>query len=364
MSHRRHRLKRLGFIGSVEQLDQRVLLTMGPVAPVTPAPTAVQTIPLAPAVSPVFTQAFQADMARLDAQFIGQAQALDNLLIARIDHYEAIFASGAATTDARIERALGHGSTVRFVRTASLSPLFNAEVARQEAFFNTKAARLSSGFQNQMSALASVFGQASAQFAAPATAFSGNVQAAATAFSNEVSSALTSVATSFANGSAALSSLVRDPGTAALTQSQTGATLPSAGGTGSASTGTIGAGVVPPFAQVFNSAFTQALNTVTANIQGISSGLQQNFGAFQTQFATNVSSLTSSFALSPFGTFSALPNYLMSTGAIAGSGGALASLTGGAFGTSGSAGTSIGTTAAGPGTAGGNTGATIPTTGP
>jgi len=353
MSHRKHRSNLRNFIGSVEQLDPRVLLTVGPIAPVAPAPSAIQTIPVAAAVSPVSTQAFQADMSRLDEQFISQAQALDDLLIARIEHYQGIFASAAASTDARMELVLKHGSRMRAVRTSALSPLFNAEVAHQEAFFNTKATRLSISFQAQTAALAGGFEQASAQFATPAAAFAGNVQAAGTAFSNEVSSALTSVATGFENGSAALNTLFRNPGTASLSQSQFGVRPSSAGSAGSAPAGTIGAGVVPPFSQVFNSAFTQALGTVTANIQSVTAGLQQNFGSFQTQFTTNVSSLTNSFALSPFGTFAPLPAFEMSTGTFAGSGDTGTSVTGNGAGSS-SATTPVGSTG-GTGTAGGGT---------
>ena len=188
MSHRTNRSERRSFVGSVEQLDQRLLLTMGPVAPVAPAPSTVQTIPAVTTVNPVFTLAYQADVARVDAEFIGQAQALDNLLVARIEHFDALFAQGVTSTVARVERVQTHGSKIRIIRHAGLSPLFNAQFASQEAFFNNKAARLSSEFQNQLSTLANIFGQTNAQFAIPSSAFSGNLQSAATAFSSEVSS--------------------------------------------------------------------------------------------------------------------------------------------------------------------------------
>ena len=292
-------------------------------------------------------------MGRLDEEFIAQAQALDNLLIARIEHYQGILTSAAASTDARMERVLEHGSRLRAVRTSGLSPLFNAEFAHQEAFFNTKAIHLSISFQSQTAALTAEFEQASTQFATPAAAFGDNVQAAGTAFSTEVSSALTSVATSFENGSAALNSLFRNPGTASLSQRQIAVTPSSAGSVGSAPTGTIGVGVVPPFSQVFNSAFTQALGTVTANTQSVTAGLQQNFGSFQTQFTTNVSSLTSSFALSPFGAYSTLPAFQTSAGMFAGLGDTSSSFTGNGAGSS-SATTPVGSTG-GTGTAGGGT---------
>ena len=328
MSHRENIFRRRSFIGSVEPLDQRVLLTMGPVATVAPAAAAVQTIPTVATVSPIFTLAYEAAVARVDAEFIGQAQALDNLLIARIEQYEAVFAHGVTAGAARVQHVHTHGSRIRIARHAGLSPLFNAQFASQEAFFNAKAVRLSLAFQGQLATLADQFGQVSALFAIPASAFSSNVQAAATAFSSEVSSALSSVATSFQTGTAAL----------------TGST---AGG--------LGLGVAPS-GQVFTSAFTQALNSVSANIQSVSAGLQQNFDSLQTQFATNVASLTSSFGATPFGLFSALPNYTFPTGAFPGSVAGGTSLTSGGSGTGVLTGT-LGGSPAGPGTAGGNTGA-------
>ena len=158
--------------------------------------------------------------------------------------------------------------------------MFNAEFAHQEAFFNTKAIRLTFGFENQMSALSSEFEQASTLFAAPALQFDGNIRAASTAFSNEISGALTSVATTFSNGSAALNALLRNPATA-----------------------TAGAGVLPG-SEVFGSAFTQLLGAVTTDIEGVTSGVQQYFGSFQTQFEANVSSLMASFAASSLGSSS------------------------------------------------------------
>ena len=213
-------------------LDQRVLLTTVPVVSV---PSSVQSISFTAPVSSTDSQAFQTDMARLNDEFIGQAQALDNLLIARIDHYQGLLLSGATSSSARVERALEPGARSRIVRTSAISPLFNAEFARQEAFFNTKAIRLTFGFEDQMSALSSEFEQANAQFAAPALQFDGNIQAASTSFSNEVSGALTSVATTFSNGSAALDALLRNPATA------------------SAGTGVLTGSLV------FSSAFTQLL---------------------------------------------------------------------------------------------------------
>ena len=73
---------------------------------------------------------------------------------------------------------------------------------------------------------------------------------------------------------------------------------------------------MPTFPQTFNSAFTQALGGLTANLQGITSALQQDFGPFQTQFTTNVSSLTTSFNLSPFGSFGVIPAFTTNTSAI------------------------------------------------
>ncbi len=280
MNNRTHSSNRRRLIGSVEALDQRVLLTTVPVAPVTPVPSNVQSISLPPAVSSTVIQAFQTDMARLNDEFIGQAQALVNLLIARIDHYQGLLVSGATSSSTRVERALEPGAKSRILRTPAISPLFNAEFAHQEAFFNTKAIRLTFGFENQMSALSSEFEQASTLFAAPALQFDGNIQAASTAFSNEISGALTSVATTFSNGSAALNALLRNPATA-----------------------TTGAGVLPG-SEVFGSAFTQLLGAVTTDIEGVTSGLQQTFGSFQTQFGASVSSLMASFAASPLGSSS------------------------------------------------------------
>ena len=159
MRHRKPQSSKRRFAARVEQLDERTLLTMGPVAPVasvtpaTAAPSTVQTIPFTPFVSPALTQGFQTQMARLDQEFIGQAQGLNNLLIARIDHYQAILAGAASSAGVRVERVVGRGSRVRIVRTATISPLINAEIAHQEAFFNTKAARLAIGFQNQVATL-------------------------------------------------------------------------------------------------------------------------------------------------------------------------------------------------------------------
>jgi hypothetical protein len=333
MIHRAHRSAKRRFIASVDQLDNRLLLTVGPVASVTPSATAAQSVPVAAAVSPFLTLAFESEVARLNEQFISQAQAIDNLLIARIQTYEAIFASSAASTDARIAQTLGRRSSARHVRMPPTSALLNAEVAHQEGFFNAKAARLASSFENQIATLASGFEQASAQFAAPASAFFGNIQSAATAFSSEVTSALTSVTNSFENGTVALNSLFNNPALALSSQIETGATASNASSPGVANAGTF-VGVVPPFSDVFNSAFTQALGTVTANIQAVTSALQQNFGSFQTQFSSNLLSLTTSFELSPFGQFGTLPDFVMSN-TFAASGGVGTALGSGSISTAG-----------------------------
>jgi hypothetical protein len=311
MSHRTQRSPRRRFIGSVDQLDNRVLLTIGPVASVTAAASTAQSVPVVASVSPLLTLPFESDVARLDQQFIDQAQALDNLLIARIQSYEAIFASSSASTDARIEGTLDRRSIVRHVRPPISSVLLDAEIAHQEAFFNAQAARLASRFENQMANLATGFEQDSAQFATPASAFFGNIQSAATAFSSQLSSALTAATNSFENGSVALNSLFRNPALALSSQIETGATASNASSPGVANAGTF-VGVVPTFSQAFNAAFTQALGAVTANIQSVTTALQQNFGSFQTQFSANLSSLTTSFESSPFGEFGALPDFVMS----------------------------------------------------
>ena len=108
MSHRKYRTKRRSSVGSVEQLDGRVLLTTA---------AAVQTIPVSAVVSPSVAQAYEAAVARVDSEFIGQAQALDNLVVARIAHYEAVLASGAEATGARVERVtVGRHSRIRVIR--------------------------------------------------------------------------------------------------------------------------------------------------------------------------------------------------------------------------------------------------------
>ena len=144
MSDRSNRPARRRFIGRVDQLDDRVLLTVGPVASVTPAVSAAQSISVAPAVSPLLTLAFESAVGRLNDQFITQAQALDNLLIARIQHYEALFASNAASSEARIERVLRRHSTLRPVRVGIASSVLTRKSRSQKAFFNAKAARLAS----------------------------------------------------------------------------------------------------------------------------------------------------------------------------------------------------------------------------
>ena len=107
------------------------------------------------------------------------------------------------------------------------------------------------------------------------------------------------MATSFQNGSAAINALIRNPSTALLSQGETGLTPASASGTGSVSPGTVGVGVVPPFSQAFSSALTQAVGTFHGKHSKCNVGPAAEFWPFQTQFTTNVSSLSSSFAASP-----------------------------------------------------------------
>ena len=263
------------------------------------------------ALDATLAQAYETSVERLDDQFVSQAQQLDYLLVARIDHFEAILASNASRAAARVEQSLAGTMRTRRASLATGNAMLEAQLNHQIAFFNTQSTRLTANVEEQTANLSVEFQQLDSQFATPAAAFSANLRAAATAFSSDFSNALNSAPTVFQNATGALNFLFSNP-TASLHSTENGLT-----GTGTSSTDTVDVGALPSLADEFSIAFAQNFSTINTTIQSLGSNLQQEFGSLQSQFEANVSSLTSTFNVEPFGTFAPITTYVSGIGALA-----------------------------------------------
>ena len=187
---------RRNLVCAVERLNGRLLLTAGPAQPISPQPATAQ---IAPALDATLAQAYETSVERLDDQFVSQAQQLDYLLVARIDHFEAILASNASRAAARVEQSLAGTMRTRRASLATGNAMLEAQLNHQIAFFNTQSTRLTANVEEQTANLSVEFQQLDSQFATPAAAFSANLRAAATAFSSDFSNALNSAPTVFQN---------------------------------------------------------------------------------------------------------------------------------------------------------------------
>jgi hypothetical protein len=289
MSRKEYKSGRRKTVSSVETLDDRVLLAVAVPAPATPPP----------APSPVnmaMVERFEHKLERIDREFVAHSKQLKTSLIRKTDQLEAQLTSLAKRPQVQaqlVTNAPGATAPVSLVtQTQAVSNQLNQVVAS----FNSRLTQLSNSFEQQFGVFANPLEQADARATIPASAFENHLQSARAGLTASVASAVRSVVT------------LQSP-TSTASNSATSSTTTTTGTTASTAT-TIGVTATQDFSNASTLAFAplnSAINSVDSTLSGI-------FGAFQTQFQTNVTSLITGISTTPAGAFQPTTSFVSGNG--------------------------------------------------
>ena len=123
----------------VEQLDDRTLLTVAVLAPVVPmAPVAAAPAAAASPGEGVLVSRFEADIQRLDRQFISGASHLNNLLTNRLAQLQRTLAADVNRANLKVQNVANNTGTAGAINLGSINSTVNASLGRLIATVNAR----------------------------------------------------------------------------------------------------------------------------------------------------------------------------------------------------------------------------------